>query len=152
MEKLKNHVGKISESPRRFAYLILLILTSATVTNFISCNSVESKAQTQEFPKKEREKKSTIDYSKASNILDPDTLTDDRKSIYEYFKDWTFEQMDTITPREINIALTSEVVGIMPKQEYSRYKSSISFFQSLRYHKKSVENWYELMEILDIKE
>ncbi len=85
--------------------------------------------------------KTKVDYSKKSNILNPDTLLGDQKKIFwhTYFLKLTSEEAKNIEPLKIKAEF--EKLGITTK-ENDRFVDAYSFFDAfIVYHKNSCENW-----------
>ena len=88
-----------------------------------------------------QEKKSKIDYSVKSNILDPDTLRADQKRIFyhPYFLKLTHEETKKLEPLKVKDEF--EKLGITTN-ERARFVKAFSFFDTrIIGHKKSCENW-----------
>ncbi|OFY47792.1 MAG: hypothetical protein A2W85_13395 [Bacteroidetes bacterium GWF2_41_31] len=86
-----------------------------------------------------QEKKSRIDYSIKSNILNPDTLKGDQKVIFWHFVKLTHEQAEEMKPLEIKAEFAK--LGILTTDK-SRFQEAFLFFRSDNTaHKKSCEQW-----------
>lgn len=86
-----------------------------------------------------------IDYSKKSNILNPDTLKGDQKLIFWHFVKLTHEEAKSMTPQEIKTGF--EKLGITTDQR-ARFVAAYSFFLNyIRGHKKSCEQWQHFKDL-----
>lgn len=80
-----------------------------------------------------------VDYSKKSNILNPDTLLGDQKIIFWHFVKLTHEEAKALTP--VQIKAEFEKLGIFTS-ERARFVAAYSFLRiEMEGHKKSCENW-----------
>ncbi len=85
------------------------------------------------------ETKPKIDYSKKSNILNPDTLRGDQKLIFWHFVKLTYKEANELEPFKIKAGFAK--LGITTEQR-ARFVKSYSFFaSSMTNHKKSCEQW-----------
>ncbi len=84
---------------------------------------------------------SNVDYSKKSNIINPDTLRGDQRKIFyhAYFLKLTSEKTENVEPLKIKEEFAK--LGIETK-ENDRFLDAYSFFLSdVVSHKKSCEQW-----------
>lgn len=80
-----------------------------------------------------------IDYSIKSNILDPDTLTGDRKVIFWHFVDLSSQEAKDLPALEMKEEF--EKIGITTDQR-NRFVAAYTFFRvDIKSHKISVEQW-----------
>jgi len=92
-----------------------------------------------------QEQKSKIDYSIKSNILDPDTLKGDQKTIFWHFVKLTHEQAEEMKPLEIKAEFAK--LGILTTDK-SRFQEAFLFFRSDNTaHKKSCEQWESFKDL-----
>ena len=92
-----------------------------------------------------QEKKSRIDYSIKSNILNPDTLKGDQKTIFWHFVKLSSKETEEMKPLEVKAEF--EKLGITTN-EGTRFSAAYSFFRSPNTaHKKSVENWVSFKDL-----
>lgn len=83
--------------------------------------------------------KTKIDYSKRSNILNPDTLKGDQKKIFWYFVKLTSEQVEEMKPLDKKEEFA--LIGITTKNK-ERFQIAYTFFRaSNTAHKSSCEQW-----------
>ncbi len=84
---------------------------------------------------------SNVDYSKKSNILNPDTLRGDQRKIFyhAYFLKLTSKEAENVEPLKIKEEFAK--LGITLKED-KRFGEAFSFYDAfIIYHKKSCENW-----------
>lgn len=94
-----------------------------------------------------QDKKSKIDYSVKSNILNPDTLKSDQKRIFyhPYFLKLTYKQANELEPLKAKVEF--EKLGITTDQR-ARFVAAFEFFDTdIIFHKKSVENWESFKDL-----
>lgn len=92
-----------------------------------------------------QEQKSKIDYSIKSNILDPDTLKGDQKTIF-----WHFVKLSSIEVEEMNPLKVKEEfkkLGITLLEDERFGKAYIFLDTDILYHKKSVEQWESFRDL-----
>ena len=86
-----------------------------------------------------QEKKSKIDYSVKSNILNPDTIKGDNKLIFWHFVGLTHKEAKELEPLKVKAEF--EKLGILT-DERARFVKALSFYDcSMTNHKKSCEQW-----------
>lgn len=86
--------------------------------------------------------KTKIDYSKRSNILNPDTLQGDQKKIFwrPFFLKLSSEETKNLDPFKVKEEFAKLGIGT---SERARFVAAYSFYLSyLKGHKKSCENWH----------
>lgn len=92
-----------------------------------------------------QKQKAKIDYSKKSNILDPDTLKGDQKKIFWHFVKLTHKETKKLKPLEIKKEF--EKLGITTEKK-KRFQDAYSFFKiEIIFHKKSCDQWSSFKEL-----
>jgi hypothetical protein len=86
-----------------------------------------------------------VDYSQASNILDPDTLTQDRRAIFFHFVKLTHDETKNLEPLKIKAEFAK--LGIKTTDR-TRFVAAYSFYSSsMTNHKKSCEQWESFKDL-----
>jgi hypothetical protein len=92
-----------------------------------------------------QEKKSRIDYSIKSNILNPDTLKGDQKAIFWHFVKLSSKETEEMKPLQIKAAF--ETLGIETTNNNRFIDAFIFFDTSMKNHKKSCEQWESFKDL-----
>lgn len=94
-----------------------------------------------------QEQKSKIDYSIKSNILDPDTLKGDQKTIFwhPYFLKLSSKETENLEPSKIKTEFAK--LGITTNQR-ARFVAALTFYDvPMICHKKSCEQWESFKDL-----
>ncbi len=89
--------------------------------------------------------KTKIDYSKKSNILNPDTLQYDQKLIFWHFVKLTNKEVIEYESQKLKTEF--EGLGITTKERARFVRAFLFFDTSMKNHKKSCEQWESFKDL-----